>query len=241
MLAAKTIYLNDIKSIEKLVEHWTNSNDEVLLLVLDKNAELNTSDFEHFLSPDELVKAKKFRFDRDRSNFILGRGCLRSFIGQALKIDPRNVQLKFNKYGKPELEANPGLKFNVSHSEDIVILGFSKARLIGVDVERVKPFADLLKIAANYFSNSELDRLNLIPSEEQPRAFYRCWTRKESFIKAIGDGLSFPLDKFSVTLDEDLKARLIETSWDLSEKNRWDLGSFVPAPGYIAAYATRDF
>ena len=239
MFAAEIIYLKDIKTIEEVVNQWNNRQKE-LLVVLNRKNGIASVNIENHLTPQEQNRAEKFKFERDSLNFILGRGCLKLFLGHMLKVDPIDIKFSFNPYGKPNLDNSPGLSFNISHAEDVIVLGFSSRQLIGVDVEKVRPFKDLLKIAANYFSASELEYLSGLPQEVQPKAFYRCWTRKESFIKAVGDGLSFPLDQFSVTLDDDLKANLVETSWNLNEKKHWRLASFIPDPEYIAAYATRD-
>ncbi len=192
------------------------------------------------LSSDEITRVHKFKFEVDKKRYIISRGLLRVLLGRYLAEDPKKIVFIYNEYGKPDCNNIKNLKFNISHSGDMALFGFSYNQGIGVDIEEIKNDFDSLEIADNFFSKKEIACLHNTTKSEQNRAFYRCWTRKEAFIKAEGSGLSFPLDRFTVTLDHDIKASLQETKWQPEERLNWHLSSYVPAKNYIAALAIRD-
>lgn len=210
---------------------------QVVVWIVDKSKGLDHQPYLCYLSEEEQHRAEKFRFPSDRVNFILGKGILRILLGIYLGRDPGEILFEYGKYGKPTLANPSGLAFNISHSEDLIVLGFGKNCSLGIDVEKIKPDLDVRDIAVNYFSKSELRSLTALPDSDQNQAFFRGWTRKESIIKAKGKGLSHALDNFSVSLDRDEEAALLETIWNPHEKEEWSLFSFVPSPGYIAAVA----
>ncbi len=191
--------------------------------------------YKNLLSQKEVLKASKFKFQIDKNRFIISRAILKCLLGGYLKIGPNEIILQTGEYGKPDFANKENLKFNISHSGNLLVLGFIKDIEIGVDVEKVKDDFDVMNIAQKFFSKREIKTLYALPEDEKQKAFYRCWTRKESFIKAKGSGLSFPLDSFTVSLDTDQDAKLLETSWDRSEQIRWNMFSFLPAEGYIGA------
>lgn len=191
--------------------------------------------FLSLLSTDEKDKASKFRFKKDQNQYIISRGALRLSSASYLNIDPKKIEFKYGKYGKPEFDFNCNLKFNVSHSGDIGVLGFVLNSDIGIDVEKIKDDFDVLDIVSNYFSELEIETLKKLPKERHTEYFYRCWTRKESFIKAKSLGLTFPLDSFSVCINSDKKTELLETKWDINEKDTWKLFTFSPQQNYIGA------
>ncbi|WP_400077176.1 4'-phosphopantetheinyl transferase family protein [Winogradskyella sp. R77965] len=189
-----------------------------------------------FLSEDEKERASRFKFYKDRRCYVVVKGVLRLLSGVYLNKDPKKIEFNYGKYGKPKFRHKTNLNFNVSHSGDMAIIGFVYDHTIGIDIEKIKDDFDTFEIASNFFSKVEITALKKIPKPEQYRAFYRCWTRKEAFIKAKGSGLSFPLDEFAVSLDSDLDANVLWTKWNTAEKHQWQLTSFVPSKGYIAAH-----
>lgn len=191
------------------------------------------------LSTDEKLKADKFKFINDKNRFIIARGVLRILLGRYLSINPEKVAFKYGDYGKPEAKNNLSINFNISHSGKMIIFGFAKSHDIGVDIEEIKNNFDVLDIANNFFSKKEIQFLNNLPKEHQKEGFYRCWTRKESFIKAKSIGLSYPLDSFSVSIDSHEHAELLETLWDINEKHKWALFSFSPSENYIGAISIK--
>lgn len=144
------------------------------------------------------------------------------------------IEFKYGDYGKPEYNFPTDLKFNVSHSGKLIVLAFVKDSEIGVDVEKIKTDFDVLKLAENFFSATEIAMLHDVKQSDLYTAFYRCWTRKESFIKAKGNGLSFPLASFTVSLG-DKEAELLKTEWNPSEKEEWKLFTFEPTFSYVGA------
>ncbi len=220
----------DRSRLHELAQVWycTFSKNEFLLPT-----------FRSVLSADEVRRAGRFKFQKDRNSFIITRGVLRTLLGGYLELPPSEILLEYTTYGKPYL-LDSTLKFNVSHSGDMAVFAFVLDTEVGVDIEQVKDDFDLMELARNFFSEHEIAAMENIPETDLTRAFYRCWTRKESFIKAEGSGLSFPLDKFAVSLDHDHEATLIQTGWDLQEKDNWSLYSFLPEQQYIGALAIRD-
>ncbi|HEX2191395.1 MAG TPA: 4'-phosphopantetheinyl transferase superfamily protein [Longimicrobiaceae bacterium] len=190
------------------------------------------------LAPDERARAERFRFERDRRRFGVARGVLRVLLGRYLGTDPRRVAFHYLSHGKPALGgelAGDGLRFNVSHSGEMALYAFSRGRELGVDVEEVRPMEDGLQIAERFFSQAEVAAFRALPAEVRDEAFFNCWTRKEAYIKAVGEGLSFPLHVFDVSLAPGEPACLL-ASRDPREAERWSLrGLPDPAPGYRAA------
>ncbi|GAB4206282.1 MAG: 4'-phosphopantetheinyl transferase superfamily protein [Roseiflexaceae bacterium] len=189
------------------------------------------------LSPDEVTRADRFHFQRDRDRYIVARGVLRQLLGRYLGARPEQLRFGANPYGKPTLEDPPGapIRFNLSHSGTLVLYGFTSGAELGVDVEQIRPDIDLLALARHSFSAPEQAVLRALPPEQHADAFFNCWSRKESYIKARGEGLSRPLDKFDVSLAPDEPARLLATRDEPEAVNQWSLYAFHIADGYKAA------
>jgi len=192
------------------------------------------------LAVDEADRAERYYFARDRNRFVAARVCLRTLLGAYLKIEPGNIKFSYNEYGKPSLAqpANTGkINFNVAHSGDVAIYGFTRGRQIGVDVEQIKPEFASFDIAINYFSKSEVTKLGQLCPAHRQRAFFDCWARKEAFIKGIGQGLSLGLDQFEVAFAPGEPAAVLNTNWDPQVAGRWSLAPINVMPGYVAAAA----
>jgi len=188
------------------------------------------------LAADEIVKANKYRFEKDRAVYITAKYLLRNLIGGYLGLVPERIKFEYSKYGKPYFSNKEVLDFNVSHSGNQILIGFAKKNIIGVDIEKIKENFDPLELAKNFFSKEEIAILESEPDVYS--SFYRCWTRKESFIKAVGEGLSYPLDSFAVTMDADHRAKFLKIENTEESQVNWQLYSFVPKKGYIAAITT---
>ena len=178
--------------------------DEAHIWNFDMDKYLNQIDeFVDFLSNDELVRASKFHFDRDKNWFIISRGLLRVFLNFYSTIPAKEIKLITNDFGKPSISlANDStkLQFNLSHSKNFLSIGFSNDNQIGVDVELMKPLKNHLEIAKRFFSTSEVEQLISFPADKILDGFYSCWTAKEAVIKLSSEGLSFPLKEFDVEL-----------------------------------------
>lgn len=205
----------------------------------EKNKE-NLPKYIKLLSKDEQQRSSRFKFEKDRNCYIITRGILRLLLANYLDQKPEEIKFRYSTYGKPKLAIEQELKFNVSHSGNMAAFAFFAGQEVGVDIELIKDDFNILELAQNFFSNTEISFLENQPKKELSRTFFRCWTRKESFIKAEGSGLSFPLDKFSVSMDTDENATLLQTDWDFSERLYWKLFSFTPEDQYIAALAIRN-
>jgi 4'-phosphopantetheinyl transferase len=218
------------------LSQWTEIADEIHVwhAWLDRDAEA-LKQLESTLSPDEIARANRFHFAKDKNHYIAGRGLLRALLGKYLGEAPVSLEFSYAEHGKPALagaNAASGLSFNLSHSGGLAVYAFAKARNLGIDVERIKPDFVSEDIARRYFSAREVNDLFSLPPEKRPEAFFDCWTRKEAYLKARGAGLQIPLDSFSVSVLPGQPAEFLG-GVDLC----WHLAVSVPADGYLAAVA----
>ncbi|MBV7338369.1 4'-phosphopantetheinyl transferase superfamily protein [Chloroflexi bacterium TSY] len=201
-----------------------------------------------WLSPDEVERAERFYFERDRKHYIVGRGRLRELLSLYLNCSPDQIQFEYSEYGKPTLAAHlqdlvdgsqsaqrGHLQFNLSHSGDLVLYAFTHDRAIGVDIEYMKRDISCLEIADSFFSAQEVATLHSLPESIHRQAFFNCWTRKEAYIKAHGEGLSLPLSQFDVSLKPGEPAALLATRPNPEEVNQWTMDELFPGQDYTAA------
>jgi 4'-phosphopantetheinyl transferase len=189
--------------------------------------------FEAILTPDEKDRANRFFFERDRSAFVATRAVLRRLLGRYLGDAPAHLLFGYGSLGKPFLRAGPiksDIQFNVSHSQGLALLAFARGRELGVDVELVRPDFASEEIAERYFSPAEVAELRGLSPELRAEGFFNCWTRKESYIKARGEGLHIPLDSFDVSLTPGQPERL-----QSADRSLWSLRTLRPAPRYVGA------
>ena len=189
------------------------------------------------LSADERDRAGRFHFERDRRRFVVARGLLRLLLGRYLDVDPAALAFGYGPRGKPFLDGFEEPRFNLSHSGGLALLAFASGRDVGVDIEQERPLPGSEDIALHYFSAWEAAELRRLRADEREAAFFRCWTRKEAFIKATGDGLSQPLDAFDVTLAPGEPARLLRVLGEHEAARRFWLEDLRPAPDFAGALA----
>ena len=192
------------------------------------------------LSADELAKATRFHFRRDRERFIVARGVLRVLLARYIGREPASLRFRAGPAGKPTLATQScrgGLRFNMSHSDGLALYAMSRGREVGVDLERILPGVIEEEIAERFFSPREVVELCALPKGLQVEAFFRCYTRKEAYLKARGEGLSIPLNQFSVSLAHRAPAALLSSDGDAGEVLNWSLQELAPGPGYMAALA----
>lgn len=192
------------------------------------------------LAPDELSRADRFHFEEDRSHFIAARGGLRMILSRYLPVAPDRIRFFYNQYGKPFLRPSTNhthLSFNLSHAADLALVAVTRQREIGVDLEKVSRKFDFEEIAVRFFSPNEAKALQKLPDHLKPEAFFNCWTRKEAYIKAHGEGLSIPLDSFDVSLLPGEPARFLSRSETGTDAHSWQLLALQPGPGYVGAVA----
>lgn len=206
-----------------------------LWLVSIAAMEAQLDDLCSLLSEEEINQAERFHFEKDQKRYVVARGMLRKILSQYCQFEPEAHQFGYNQYGKPYLTDNDWLRFNVSHSGDKILYGFTQNRELGVDIEYVKPFENAHQIVERFFSDHEKNQFRSVPDHMKNRAFLNCWTRKEAYIKALGKGMSLPLDEFSVYFMPDEPACLLETKHDIREKDRWTLQEIKVGEGYVAA------
>jgi len=196
--------------------------------------------FRHNLAPDEQKRADRFYFQRDRRRFISAHGVLRAILGLYLNRAPKCLSFGYSSHGKPALAGESGgdaIRFNMSHSHGEALYAVTRGREIGIDLEFIRCDLEVEQIAERFFSQCEIATLRALPVSLRKHAFFLCWTRKEAYIKARGQGLSLPLDQFDVSLIPGEPSALLSTQPDSDEALRWSLQELTPAPGYAAALA----
>lgn len=182
------------------------------------------------LNDTEKNQAQKFVFEKDRNRFTVAHATLRLILGQYLDKSPTALEFTAGPMGKPALRASSALRFNLSHSEHLILHAFSLGRELGVDVERQRAEVANQEIVGSYFSRREQSEWLALDPDLRDTAFYLGWTRKEAYLKARGDGLSESLSDFDVSLTPDQPVVL-----NSKDADRWDLFSFCPEPGSVAS------
>jgi 4'-phosphopantetheinyl transferase len=187
--------------------------------------------FSAALSPDETARAKRFKFPRDRDRFIFAHGFKRQVLAKYAGAPPDALCFVENQYGKPAL-ADSLIRFNFSHSGDLVLLGVMNQVDVGVDVERTNKAVDYLQLAERFFHPNEAKKINHCNGDARRQAFYKTWTSKEAYIKAVGKGLSLPLDSFEVEALPDQPAAILDSH---DTKNRRSIHALNIGKDYAAA------
>jgi 4'-phosphopantetheinyl transferase len=208
-------------------------------IALEQPADVQDN-FLRTLDQDERTRANRFHFEKHQRRFVVARGFLRSLLARYLDITPEEVRFSYGPYGKPALSGehrNSGLRFNASHSHELAIYAFVQDYEVGVDVEHINESFASEDIARHFFSSYEVQTLLALPEAERAAAFFRCWTRKEAYIKAIGSGLSHPLDEFDVTLAPNEPAALLRVQREPDSVARWSLFNLDVGDGYAGALA----
>lgn len=202
-----------VPGVEKLAAFWYN---------------LNTA---------ERQRAERFLLQKHRDRFIASRSILREILSQYVNIPPEQIRFRYTAHGKPYFDFATDIFFNASDSNDLALYAITLNREVGIDIEFIRENFAGEEIAERFFSANEVAALQKLPSEQREEAFFNCWTRKEAFIKAIGEGLSYGLDQFDVSLAPNQPAQLLQVRGSVAEAQRWSLQSLEPAPGYAAALA----
>jgi 4'-phosphopantetheinyl transferase len=190
------------------------------------------------LQPDEVARANRFHFEKDRRHFVVARGFLRQLLGWYLQASPKRLDFAYGTWGKPSLAGEfreSQLRFNMSHSHGVALYAVTEGRELGVDVEQVRADFASDDIARRFFSSHEVGVLCELPENDRVAAFFRCWTRKEAYIKATGRGMSQPLDCFDVTLGSGDDVALLRNEDGSHE--RWRLVDIAVGAGYAGALA----
>jgi 4'-phosphopantetheinyl transferase len=196
-------------------------------------------ELKYTLSNDEIARADRFYFERDRRSFIAARGIMRAIIARYLETTPSAVRFSYNEFGKPRLEASQeirNLSFNLSHSGGLALVAVALARDVGIDIETIDDSVSIEEVAKSFFSANETAALGRLPQSLRLAGFFNCWTRKEAYIKARGMGLSMPLDSFEVALNPGEPADLIWTA-NSADLSNWKIESLEIDSRHAAAIA----
>lgn len=191
---------------------------------------------ESALSADERERAMRYAHEDDRRRFIAARAILRQIISRYVSNGPDQLEFSYGEQGKPALAgdfASTGIEFNMSHSGEMALYAVARSGSVGVDIEHPRPRTNYMRIAERFFSLEEYEALSELPAELRPVAFYRCWTRKEAYVKARGDGIAAGLHTFSVSLEK--RAQLLRSDAGPEEIKRWNLMALQPGGDYVAA------
>jgi 4'-phosphopantetheinyl transferase len=186
------------------------------------------------LSPEEQVRARRYKVAPAREQFVVARWLLRSLLARYLGMSPGEVPLTQGVQGKPALEGVPGLHFNASHSHGLALYAVTARGAVGVDVERVRSFTNDLALAERYFCPAEIEALRGLAGEARSEVFFHIWTRKEAFVKALGLGLGYGVDRVEVSTDPS-RAELLRLPEAEGGESRWSMEVLMPAPGYVGA------
>ena len=214
------------------------SPNEVHIFRIDLNrAQKEVETLRRLLDAVECERADAFYFDRDRNHFIVARAVLRMILGDYLNSNPAKLDFRYSEHGKPSLASSEHSKmqFNVSHSFGLCLCAFASEREVGIDVERIRDGPASEGIAENYFTPREVAALSALPIHQRNEGFFNCWTRKEAYIKARGQGLSLPLDSFEVSVAPDEPAQLFDGESIAGDEREWSLRAIYPGDGYCAA------
>ena len=199
----------------------------------------SVEEIEGSLSIDEKMKAQHFRFKRDKSRFIATRGILRLILGCYLGAEPSAIRFCYEKSGKPRLQnafAKTGIQFNLSHSKGLALYIFSHGHEVGVDIEHMREISEMEQIAEQFFSVRDRVFFGALPRSEKREAFFNLWTRKEAFVKATGDGLSYHLGSFNASVAPGKSLELSRMLGVAEEASTWSIGDVRPAEEFAGAF-----
>ncbi|MFN2578088.1 MAG: 4'-phosphopantetheinyl transferase superfamily protein [Pyrinomonadaceae bacterium] len=190
---------------------------------------------------DDRARADRFKFESDRRRFCVGRASLRLILSRYLKTKPGRLQLETSEFGKPffaDKKLAGGLHFNLSHSNQLALIAITRDREVGVDVEYMRSDFATDEVADHFFSPAEVQQFREVPAESKTQSFFNCWTRKEAYIKARGEGLYCPLNQFDVSLSPGAPATLLESRVDPSDTQQWRFRDIAAGDRYAATVAT---
>jgi 4'-phosphopantetheinyl transferase len=200
------------------------ADDEVHVWQVDLVAwEKDAGSLFELLNPEERERAARFKFPAPRNQFVISRALLRRALGAYLRMDAREVRFRTSGNGKPELAVGSDLRFNLSHTQGATVFAVARHRQVGVDVERIREDTNAMELAERFFSRPEIEWLQSQPASDLLASFFSCWTAKEAYIKAQGEGLSLPLGSFGVLpVPGGCELRLLVYD-DPEESKRWSM------------------
>ena len=196
------------------------------------------------LSKNESQKAERFVYRADYERYVYFHGALRYILSAYTNIPAHLISFKENAYGKPYVDTQGGhspIKFNMSHSKNICVVAITRGREIGIDVEAIRNISDAREIVKKYFSSDEQKLLLAAPEKSFFKLFFVCWTQKEAFAKAIGNGLSYQFDQFSTPIYLNKNGSSVFKEGVDGKIEEWKFESFNIHPGYIGSFVTKPY
>jgi 4'-phosphopantetheinyl transferase len=213
------------------------SGNEIHVWQIDLETQIhNSKAYWSYLSNFEKSRANKFRFEIHKNNYIIRTGILRILLSNYIMCQPNEIEFKIGEFGKPKL-TNSELAFNLSHSKSKAIIAFAINPQLGIDIEYIDEKIEAKQIAKNYFSAEDRTQLYALSDEKLANGFFNIWTKKEAFIKAIGTGLTYPLDAFDASLDVFEKKALARLGTSFTEAKKWNLFSIQTFNDFKSALA----
>ena len=203
----------------------------------------DASQFTRYLSilcSEEKSRALRFRFDRDRGRYVFARGILRLILGMYLNEDPEVLCFRYNANGKPSLArqfTDPPVDFNLSHAADVALFAFAHGREVGVDTERMDERLDYAQLVEMVLTAQEIAALYALPERKRRPAFFRAWTRKEAYLKALGSGLSCEPNMIEVSCHYEESHRSVAVMGGPESGQQWSLADLPVGDGFVAAVA----
>ena len=194
------------------------------------------NELSEWLSPDATARALRFSQTQHTHRWTVARGALRGILATYTGTTPDKIRFHVGTNGKPSLDNNL-VEFNLSHSGARAVVGVTTLAPIGVDIEHVRTISDMSAVAQRFFSPREQRAFEVLPAALRCEGFFNCWTRKESFIKATGEGLQRPLDSFDASLTPNAPVHIESIDGDSATAEQWTLRHFSLATEYIAALA----
>ena len=198
--------------------------------------------YRQLMSADERLREKRFRFEKDRHTYVVTRALIRTVLSKYSSTDPGDWQFEENRYGRPELSRKsnaPLIRFNLSHTSGVVACIVALERDVGIDVEDITRRTETIELADRFFSLEEAAALRGLRREDQTERFFSYWTLKESYIKAIGTGLSMPLDSFSFHLEQGYPIRISFAPEISDDPATWQFAQFRLNSHHILAASIR--
>lgn len=189
------------------------------------------------LDEDERARAERFVFASDRQRYVAAHAALRLVLAKESGIPATSLRFVNGRHGKPHLHDAPDIGFNLSHSGECALLAVTRGLAIGVDLEAIRPDIETDALGKRFLSLAEQAELFALPAEQRVRGFFNAWTRKEAYLKGRGEGITFGLDHFDVSLTPDMPAALRTDRRNPDAASRW-LMTDLPVPsGFVAAVA----
>jgi 4'-phosphopantetheinyl transferase len=194
------------------------------------------------LDAEERTRGEEFHRASDRAKYVSAHAALRIVLAHYAGCDPHDLCFHPGEYGKPAIDRSrelPDIRFNLSHSGDLAAIAVTEALEVGIDIERIEPARANTAVAKRFFSDREVSDLMKLREEERTLGFFNCWTRKEAYIKARGEGLSLPLDCFAVSLAPGSPPELLASRTDPLDVDQWQFCDVPVDEGYVASLVVR--